>query len=517
MRPRSLLAPAFLVLLALPLRAVPRAGDTLCLKDGRIFENVSLKRAEGGVLVQFQNGQVSVPSAVVLDCVIENDSGFVPGTEEEKQKVAEGLVPFQGKWLKPKDRDAKLERMLAEQRASVAKLKESRLWRNRVLIDYKEFSFEHTFPPPIYEHTSVLVSAYYDEFVKRWKIKRPRDLGKIKIRFYADPEDFYQVTGVQRGVLAFFEWTEPPYRLQAYYDRLDPLGTERDMLHEFGHYLQKLIQSEFKYPHWPGESLAEYFSTGTFDPATKKFTFQPLVLEERLVEVQRDIEQGERVGIEQMIKGGNDSNYHDYTWGWSFVHFLMSKPDTAKKFENFYLGLARSRAVDREGVSALKSLSFEVVEGETMLEAFKKDLGIKKDADLRALESAWHDYVQNDIHVTSSRGLAVAAGRAKSFGRQHRAKRLYEEAISAGDANALTHHRYAELLEEMDEHEGARETWAKAVELDPLVADYYIGWGKSLLGDKDKKDEGKRLLKLAQEIEPENLYLERNLAKLLAK
>lgn len=513
MRRSHALAAAALALLA----SSPRAGDTLCLKDGRIFENVALQRTDGAVLIRFQNGQVSVPAAAVLECVIENDTDFVPGTDEEKQKVAEGLVPFQGKWVKPKERDAKLQKMFAEQRASVAKLKDARLWRNRLLFDTKEFSFEHTVPPAVFERTAGLVDAYYDEFVKRWKIKRPRDLGKLKIRFYADPEDFYQVTGVQRGVLAFFEWIEPPYRLQAYYDRLDPLGTERDMLHEFGHYLQKLVESDFKYPHWPGESLAEYYSTGTFDPVAKKFTFQPLVLEERLVEVQHDIEEGELVGIEQMIKGGNDGNYHDYTWGWSFVHFLMSQPDTAKDFESFYLGLARSRAVDREGVSAFKNTTFEVVDGETMLEAFEKELGIKKEADLRALEAAWHDYVQHDIHVTSSRGLARAAGFATRFGRQHRARRLYEEAIAAGDADALTHHRYAELLEEMDEHAGARETWAKAVELDPLVADYYIAWGKSLLADKEKKDEGKRLLKLAQEIEPDNPYLEKNLAKLLAK
>ncbi|NOT28899.1 MAG: hypothetical protein HOP15_00465 [Planctomycetes bacterium] len=490
---------------ALALCAAPglpaRASDTLCLEDGRIFEHVVLQRSADAILVKFQNGQVAVPLEKVLECVIENDTGFVPTTDEEKQKVAEGLVLFQGKWLRPGERDARLWKLVEEQRAAVEKLKQSRLWRNRTVHESKTFSVEYTVPPPVFEGSLERMEAYYAEFVKRWKIKRPRELDKLKVRFYADPQDFYQVTGMSRGVLAFFEPYEPPYRLQVYYDRLDPLGTERTMLHEFGHYLQKLVDTEFHYPHWPGESLAEYFSTAVFDPATKSLTIEPMVLEDRLVQIHRDIEEGEWVGLEQMIRGGNGNEYHDYTWGWSLVHFLMGRPETAKKFEGFYLGLARNRAVAREGILAV----------------FQKEMGLKKDADLRALERAWHDYVKDELTVTSSRGLARAAKMAQRFDRKHRAKRLYEEAIAAGDADALTHHRYAELLEDMEEPAGAREHWAKAVELDPLVPEFYIGWGESLLDEAATKAEGKRLLKLAAEIEPENLYLEQNLAELLAK
>ena len=290
---------------------------------------------------------------------------------------------FQDKWVKPAERAARLKKLLDEQHAAVEKIKQSRQWRNRVMTESKTFSVEYTVPQPVYEACIERMEAYYAEFVKRWKIKRPRDLGKLKVRFYAEPDEFYQVTGVPHGVLAFFEPMEPPYRLQFYYDRLDPQGVERDMFHEFGHYLQKLIDTGFRYSHWPGESLAEYYSTASYDPATKKMTVEPLVLEERLVEIQHDIEEGERVGLEQLIRGGNDGEYRDYTWGWSLIHFLMSKPDTAKKFENFYMGLARGRGVEREGVSVLKNSSFAVVDGEEMLASFKKEMGIKKDEDVR--------------------------------------------------------------------------------------------------------------------------------------
>jgi hypothetical protein len=69
----------------------------------------------------------------------------------------------------------------------------------------------------------------------------------------------------------------------------------------------------------------------------------------------------------------------------------------------------------------------------------------------------------------------------------------------------------------MDEKPAAREQWAKAVEKDPLVPEFYIAWGESLLAEAATREEGKRLLKLAQEIEPENLYLEQHLEELLAK
>ncbi len=499
--------------IALPVRAT----DTLCLKDGRIFENVVLRRAEDSILVEFQNGQVVVPIERVLEYVIENDPGFVPATDEEKQKVAEGYVLFQGKWIRPKDRDARLRKLLDEKRVAVERLKESRLWRNRVVHETKDFSFEYTVAQHIFEEYRDRIEAYYAEFVKRWRIKKPRELGKLAIRFYVDPENFYQVTGMPRGVLAFFEPVEEPYRLQFYYDRLDPLGTERDMFHEFGHYLQQLIDTGFRYPHWPGEALAEYFSTAYWDPHTKRLTVEPLVLEERVIEIHKDIEEGEWIGIEQMIRGGNEGNYHDYTWGWSLVHFLMSRPETAKKFESFHLGLARNKEVAREGVSVLKNYRFALVEGEEMLRAFRKELGLSKLSDLSALEADWHQYLQNDLKVTSSRGLARAAQVARRHGRLHRARRFYEEALVAGDADALTHHRYAELLQDMKEPEGAREHWARAIELDPLVPEFYIEWGESLLQENGTKQEGKRLLKLAHELEPDNLYLEQNIEQLLAK
>ena len=500
---------------ALPSGGLVRA-DTLCLKDGRIFDGVELERQEGAIVVHFENGDVAVPLEAVQDYVIEGDAGPAPDNPEEQEKADKGLVRFGGEWMRPAERERAVRKLVERQKVFAEEVREARLWRNRRTEETKHFDFEYTVPQEIFEHYRDRMEAYYEAFEDIFKIRRARGLGKLKVRFYADPENFYQVTGVSRGTLAFFEWTEEPYRLQFYYDRLDPLGTERDVFHELGHYTQKLIDTGFRYTHWPGESLAEYYSTGAWDPRKKRLTVEPHVLEERLIEIHRDMEAGTYVGIRDLIVESNERNYHDYNWGWSFVHFLMSEPSTRKLFEKFYLGLARARDIDRRHVSALKNTKFSYVEGEDMMAAFRRYMRIKKDEDLWELERRWHQYVK-ELDVVSSRGLARAADVARRGGRKHRARRLYEEAIEGGDAHSLVYHRYARHLASMDEDEAAWGAWKEAVARDPVVPEYYIAWGRSLLESDEHEEEGKRLLKLAAEIEPDNLYLERNLEKLLAK
>jgi hypothetical protein len=501
--------------LALTLLALPDRADVLVLADGRIFEGVTLEPVEGAVLVRFENGELSIPEDRILECVYEDPTRYRPRDDEERARLEEGLVRLGERWVRPAVRERELEKRIEERKAWVASVQEQRLWRNRLIEDSRTFHYECTVPPHLFESYRDRMEAYYALFAKRWKIRKPRDLDKLVVRFYAEPDDFYQITGVSRGVLAFFSFAQPPFDLHFYYDRLDPFGTERDMFHEFGHYLHKLIDVEFRYSHWPGESLAEYFSTATWDEEKGELTSEPQVLEDRLISIQRDIEEGDRVGLEELILEANRGHYHDYTWGWSLVYFLMNEPQTAKRFEDFFLGLARDRAVQRQQVTLAGSLRWAQVEGDEMLRYFRKKMGLKRDEDVLDLEARWHDQVEHELTVTSSRGLARAARMAERHGRKQRARRLYGEATEQPGADALTHHRFAELLADLDEHGEARVHWARATELDPLVGEYWIAWGRSLLREDATKEEGKRLLRLAHELEPENRYLEENLARLL--
>ena len=71
----------------------------------------------------------------------------------------------------------------------------------------------------------------------------------------------------------------------------------------------------------------------------------------------------------------------------------------------------------------------------------------------------------------------------------------------------MTYHRYAELLHREGEHDKALGLWKQAIEMDPLVGEFYWGLGRGMLA-KGKKDEAKRLSKLAREIDPEIWHLD---------
>ena len=275
-------------------------ADVLCLEDGRVFEGVKLARDGDVVVIFFEHGDITIPAKRVVECIIEGDPGFVPVTEEEKERVAKGQVKFHDKWMSVSKRDRAVQKLLAEQRARIEELTASRLWRNRIQEESKNFDFEVTLPRNIFEDYRDLSENYFQEFVKLWKIRKPKDLGRLKVKFYVDEENYVQITG-NRWATAFFRFIEP-YELHVYYDRLAPQMTEQVLFHELNHYLQKLIDEDFSYPHWPGEALAEYYGASTWDPDKKK-VITGGVQEGRLVEIRyEDLDARPMSELEAMYK-----------------------------------------------------------------------------------------------------------------------------------------------------------------------------------------------------------------------
>src|SRR5262249_28742414 len=190
-----------------------------------------------------------------------------------------------------------------------------------------------------------LMESYFTEFQKKWKTQQPKD-GRLLVCFYGDEDSFHQVGGAPRGVLGYFKYVRP-LELDIYYDRTDPAQSEEVMFHEANHYLQKLLNVDFSMPHFPGESLAEYYGASKWDDKTKKLTVG-LVQEGRLAEVQTDVAAGNMLSLEKMLS--TDQMYEHYTWGWSFVYFLMNKDKYSPKFLKFVATLANGKDVKREDV-----------------------------------------------------------------------------------------------------------------------------------------------------------------------
>ena len=477
----------------------PCAADFLILKDGRIFERPTMDRVEGGVKVQFENGEILVPDDMIQDALLLREPAPAPTTEEEKEKQAKGLVLYEGKWVKPEKRMELVEKKIAERKAYVEELRAMSRWKDRGKEETKHFAFEYTVPPFVFEYFRDLTEAYYKEFAKTWKIKPDKKDGKLTICFYTDIESFHQTGGIGGGVQGYFRFVKP-WELNFFYERRDPYHAEQVMYHELNHYLQLLMDTGFNMPHFPGEALAEYYGASKFDPATKKLE-TGLVLEGRLVEIKNDIAAGEMMGLEKMLRAGE--MYEHYTWGWSLAHFLMNDARYQKKFVKFVKDLVAGK-----GVKQVTNMgTMKTVEADEVFEHFKRSLGLKKQEDLEELEKEWHEYVTEELKFVTARGLEKAAASASRSGRPLRAKRLFQEAIDKGSTDAMTYYRFGDLLEDDGKRDEAIALFRKAVELDPLEASFYESLGRALVR-KGEKEEGLRLLKLALELDPGNASVE---------
>jgi tetratricopeptide (TPR) repeat protein len=486
--------------------AAPAHADLILLKDGRIFERSGMERVEGGVKVHFENGDVVVPESMIETAALENQPDFVPTTPEEKAKFEKGLVPFEGKWVKASKRDALVQKRIAERKAAIEEIRKHVLWRHKLEGKTKHFEFHYTVPPHIYEYFRDLMEAYYKEFAKTWKIKQPKDYGRLLVCFYANRGDFLQISGIGGGgALAYFKFVKP-LELNFYYDRTDRDLTEQVMYHEVNHYLQLLLDPKFNMPHFPSEALAEYYGASKFDPKTKKLE-TGLVLEGRLTEIQMDVLNDEMMGLEKMLSA---EMYAHYYWGWSLVHFLMNDKSHRKKFEKFVKDLVAGKGVRHEPYG----MGFVTVPMPKVWEHFKRCYGLKSDEDVKVFEEAWHAYVKDNLKLVTSRGLEKAAVRAMNAGRDIRAKRLFKEAIEKGSDTAMTYHHYAELLEQKGGRTEAIEYRKKALELAPLEASLYAELGRALRFGGGDEEEGKRLMKLALELDPDNPYLKKEIERL---
>jgi len=490
----------------------PLGDDCLILKDGRILTQLAVEKDGTDYRVRFQNGDIKVPAGMVLDAVLVAAAPVEPKNDDERKALEKGLVKFDGRWMPSKERDALVQRKVADKKKQIDQLKSHQLWRNRLRSTSAHFDFEYTVPPHVFQRYRELLEGYFTEFSKQWKLNVPKE--KLKVCFYHDEETYYETSGAQRGAIAYYRFVRP-LELNVYYDRLDARGTETTLFHEANHYLSALINPGFLYPHFPGESLAEYYGASSFDAATKKLEFG-LLQEGRLAEIQSDIasgrlgdgdsgpttagasKPGELMGLEALVS--TDRMYEHYTWGWSLCHFLMSDKRYKPKFQAFIVGLAFDREVKRDVTLGDNNRS---VSGSEVWLQFKRSLGLKDAKAVAALEKEWHAHVQKSIQTSSARGLQLAAESADHSGRPIRARRLYKEAIEAGCRDANAYHAYARLLVRDNRLGEAITLWKQAIEFDPLQARLYWHLGRSM-AKKGDGTEGKRLMSLAREMDPED-------------
>jgi tetratricopeptide (TPR) repeat protein len=500
MRRLTLLAAAFA--LALP----AGADDFLAMKDGRIAEARKMERMPQGVLIHMEYGEIMVAWDLVQDVVIADEPAPTTGPAEDAEQIAKGLVRFDGKWIPVKQRDQLVAKRVAASRKEFEARKSRAEWRNRRVDESKVFRFETTLPDHLFEPRRDMMESYFLDFAKAWKIKPPAKEDKCTVCFHANETTYQQVSGAGGGVLGYFRFVRP-YDLNIYFERLDMGQSEDVMFHEANHYLQKLINPDFAMPHFPGESIAEYYGASEWDPVKKKLTFG-LVQEGRLTEIQTDIASGEMLGLTKLVS--TDRMYQHYTWGWSLVHYLMNEERYASKFQKFVFALALAKDVRREDFIA----GLKTCDGAEVMRVFQRELGLKDDAAVHKLETEWHEYVRSKLTLATTSGFEKAGLVAFSTGRILRSKRLLEDAIAKGSKNPIVHFRMGQILLSKGKLEEAIAAYKRVTELDPLEGRFWSALGRAISAQKgeENKKEGERLKALAAELGYDEPWAEIKLA-----
>jgi tetratricopeptide (TPR) repeat protein len=490
---RHLVAATAALLTVSLLGAVPAAADTVLLKDGRTVEAPKAdKQADGSWVLKFQNGDVTLPADLVKEAWCVGAQGYMPKDDEEKAKLEQGLVPYEGKWIPKAERDQRVAKKTAAAKKRIEEAKAHREWRNRYKEKTSNFEFEYTIPPDIAKGYMELMEAFFAVFAKEFKISKPKE--KLKVCFYHDYEAFLEVSGAGYGTLAYYRFV-PPLELNFFYDRLRPEETVAVMFHETQHYLCHLMNLKFGMPHCMGEGLSEYFGGSKWDPVKKVMTTGG-VQEGRLTEVLTDIQKGERKSLQDYLNG--KLGYEDYTWGWTFIHFMMESPKYGKKFRAFYAALPNAKDITR--VPYRDDPPMTTVDSASLNKAFRKYMGIE---DIAALEKEWHEYIDKNLKITSVVGFEEAAFAAANTGRHIRAKRLFKEAVEKGSKNPTVYLRYGEMIWSGDSSEAER-LFRKGLTYDPLSADLWIALGRLIRNKDGQDDAGKKMIQLAAEIDPDN-------------
>lgn len=472
-------------------------GDVLIMKDGRIFTEFGLEKKDDLVLVSLEAGTIEVDGGLV-EMVLKagQEIEFNPVTDEEKKKFEKGFVRLGDKWIKAKNAERQVERELKERLDQAEDDLAHQEWRNKYETETKHFQWYHTTPMRVTQRFMDSADAYYDVFKKDWKIKRNKRKPKLSINFYNDAREYQQVAGAGAGALAYFMFLGD-YDLNAFYDRLDPDFTEQVVFHELGHYLHKLIDEEFKYPHWPGESLCEYYGGARFNEDTGKLEVG-LIHNGRLATIKSQMGEGTKYELEKMI---TTQGFEDYTWGWAFVHMLMNDKKHRGNFKKFFLGLATDKKVRRER----DGWNLKRVSGQEVLRYFMECMKIPDKDALRELEKQWYEYIEEDLDFDGENALIWEAKTAKNLGERDKARELYKKAFAQNfdGAPASAHYDYWNLMTNSDSAEGIKHLRA-AVEKAPLTALFRYELGNLLSERKGKsQEEGEMQMAIAKELDPE--------------
>lgn len=340
------------------LLAPPAAADRLITHDGRILEVKKARELPGGdYQLVFESGEITCPKRFVASVEIEGDmSDYVPANEDEKKKLAQGYVRYQGKWMSKSAYEAELARAAGLTKARTAELAAHAQFHDGWTKETKHFQLQSNTSPEVLDYYAELLETYYELMDQRVGIAPSPMLKKTKMRvsIYKSRPEFTQLTQQPPGVAGFFSPSDGELRF--YHDYQDPSVSDWVALHEGTHLLTFLIEPQAEPCIWINEGIADYFGAARIARNKKgKLEIKTGELSlERLLTVQQAMADGSFIPLEKLfLVPDEEFEAFEYAHAWSFVYFLnSSRPEYEKAFKKFF----------KELYSLAKGVAFDLLE-----------------------------------------------------------------------------------------------------------------------------------------------------------
>ncbi len=484
--------------LALTLSLPAQKGGVLVFKDGRWIQAPEIHVEKDAYRLVYPHGQVKVPTKLLLKAVLLDPTAQMKGlSSADKAKMEKGLVPYKGRWVSRSRLAFILAKEKKKLRAKMEEIRRHSQWRDRYKETTRHFAFEYTIPPEIARNYINFFEAYWKVFNKRWRIRQPPRLGKLKICIYNNQKDFLRIGNGDPGTLGYFRFVEP-LEINFYHDRRDVQLTLSVLWHECNHYFMYLfVQKGVNNPSWLEEGLAEYFGGSKWDPKTRKMT-PGLIQEGRLVALHDAMDGNEYQKLEPLMRQGSRISSIQYAWSWSLCHMLFSKKKYAKGFNRFIVKMAKDKTLKKEPWPG--NPDFRWVKPDVQIALFKKCLKIK---DLAALEKEWYAYIKK-MKVKGVRGYYEAALDCVRWKRPIRAGLYFKKAMEIDPNYISTYEAYSRLLYRQDKYKEAREIAQKGIERDPINPTFYLVLAR-IEWEKGSKQKAERLCNLAMDLAPDDV------------
>lgn len=531
-RPLAPLVPLVLLPFVLAARA---HADRLVTHDGRVLE---LEKArplpDGSYQLVFESGVIQCPREFVASVEIEGDmADYVPASEDERRKLADGYVRYRGKWLSKAAYQVELGREAERTRARTAEFAAHASFYDGWEKETKRFQLKSNTSPELLDFYAELLEGYYDLMDQRLGIDPSPALKKtkMKVSIYKSRPEFTELTGQEPEVAGYFSPSEG--ELHFYHDYENPAESEATALHEGTHLLTFLIEPQAYPCIWINEGVAEYFSAATIERGRRGKleirTGEPLL--ERLLTVQQAIADGSYIPLETLFSiPEDDFDAFAYAHAWSFVYFLnTARPEYEKAFKRFFKDLytiAKGVAFQLEETDDRHG-GIKIVPAPEVRRLLLAKLGLK---DAVALEAEWKAFVSGipiDAPLARLRRAFETLYSAEEPEDMQRAMEDVAAALQGGvhDPQAFALRGTLELILTGDD-EKAIADYRRAVELAPLHAVHRSNLGQLLAGlslqaagvtvyqDEDETEElsgseealieAEQQLGLACELDPEN-------------